>query len=521
MKNLIFLCVFFNEGYIKLLELLLESIYLYGNLLDNTEILIYTSTEFSDIIKKNTLLADKIIFHINDNYNSLEEACKSRYDFFIIPGIEKYQTVLYLDTDIIIKKDLNQIFDNVIEREKIYVFEEGDISSHCDYWGHTLFTGEEIDKFEDKTAFTSGVILFRNCEVINTLFEKTKKDMIDREQHFSTIDQPFLIYNAMKYKLYDNKKLKDHVLDFRSVKNINTINDSNKSLLHYISEVGKYQDKHTNMSKTIDILKKHKNLIYMCVFHNEEYLQLLIMLLNSILLYGNINFSTHLLIYTTTNFQQKIRQCLQNSLYFPMNNANYLTFISKIYFQINDNYTTLNDACKSRLDIFEFPITKSYSKILYMDVDCVVQKSIAAMFDILKKDIVYAVQEGSIDNDMWGKTLFGCEIDQYEDKTAFSSGIMLFKNTEKIKKLFEITKYDMITRKGLDTFYDQPYIVYNLKKFRSVDNKQLLTYINNNNDNSFDNKIIIHFYGDVGVFLHKYNNMKKLMNELTTTTRSE
>ena len=52
MKNLIFLCVFFNEGYIKLLELLLESIYLYGNLLDNTEILIYTSTEFSDIIKK-------------------------------------------------------------------------------------------------------------------------------------------------------------------------------------------------------------------------------------------------------------------------------------------------------------------------------------------------------------------------------------------------------------------------------------------------------------------------------------
>ena len=259
----------------------------------------------------------------------------------------------------------------------------------------------------------------------------------------------------------------------------------------------------------------------MCVFHNEEYLQLLIMLLNSILLYGNINFSTHLLIYTTTNFQQKIRQCLQNSLYFPMNNANYLTFISKIYFQINDNYTTLNDACKSRLDIFEFPITKSYSKILYMDVDCVVQKSIAAMFDILKKDIVYAVQEGSIDNDMWGKTLFGCEIDQYEDKTAFSSGIMLFKNTEKIKKLFEITKYDMITRKGLDTFYDQPYIVYNLKKFRSVDNKQLLTYINNNNDNSFDNKIIIHFYGDVGVFLHKYNNMKKLMNELTTTTRSE
>ena len=51
MKNLIYICVFFQEDYIKLLELLLESIYKNGNIDSNTDILIMTTFEYKKILE--------------------------------------------------------------------------------------------------------------------------------------------------------------------------------------------------------------------------------------------------------------------------------------------------------------------------------------------------------------------------------------------------------------------------------------------------------------------------------------
>ena len=51
--NLIYLCVFFNKDYIKLLKLLLSSILTKGNLnLNDTDILILTDDTFIDDINK-------------------------------------------------------------------------------------------------------------------------------------------------------------------------------------------------------------------------------------------------------------------------------------------------------------------------------------------------------------------------------------------------------------------------------------------------------------------------------------
>jgi len=52
MMNCIFICVFNNKNYINMFYLLLESILIYGKLDNNTNILIYTSTPFMNIIKK-------------------------------------------------------------------------------------------------------------------------------------------------------------------------------------------------------------------------------------------------------------------------------------------------------------------------------------------------------------------------------------------------------------------------------------------------------------------------------------
>jgi len=108
--NCIFVCVFNNEKYVDMVFILLESIFIYGNLDENTDILLYTTTPFMNKIKESHLYNDKIKFEINDTYNNLDKACKARLDLFNLPSIKNYNKMLYLDTDIVIKDDMNKVF---------------------------------------------------------------------------------------------------------------------------------------------------------------------------------------------------------------------------------------------------------------------------------------------------------------------------------------------------------------------------------------------------------------------------
>ena len=249
--NCIFCCVFFQKKYIDMFYLLLESILIYGNLNENTEICIYTNTEFMDIIKQSHLFNENIIFEINDNYNNIDLACKSRLDLFELKSISKYEKILYLDTDIIIKNDINNVF-NVCKEDVLYVLEEGMIDSDTDYWGKILF-GNEINNYNDRSAFSSGILLFNNCEKIKKLFNDIKIDIINRPYNFSCYDQPYIVYNAFKYNLYNNKILKDYVLNYDN--NINNNIISNKNIHHFAGGPGNYQHKISLMTLFLNSLK--------------------------------------------------------------------------------------------------------------------------------------------------------------------------------------------------------------------------------------------------------------------------
>jgi lipopolysaccharide biosynthesis glycosyltransferase len=130
----------------------------------------------------------KIIFETNDNYDSLDAACKARLDIFSLTSISDCNKILYLDTDILIKDDINKVFD-VCKDDVLYTLEEGSIIDQSDYWGKRIF-GEEANNYADKTAFTSGVLLFNNCNTMKGLFEKINKD-ISESKSVKIGDQPF------------------------------------------------------------------------------------------------------------------------------------------------------------------------------------------------------------------------------------------------------------------------------------------------------------------------------------------
>lgn len=236
MKKLIFITVFNSIGYIRMLSILVKSIYLYGNIDDNTDILIYTSTNFKYIIENSRFYSEKVKFFISDDKNTIDTACKARLDLFDYEFIDNYIKILYLDTDILIQKNINFIFD-LIQENKIYAYGEGDISNdNNDYFGgNTLFINE-LNNYTDKSGFNSGVMLFNNCIEIKNLFKIIKNHIIENKLS-KFYDQPYIVYNAKKYNLINNTILNNYI------ELTSNIPKTNKPILHISGGPGIYTNK--------------------------------------------------------------------------------------------------------------------------------------------------------------------------------------------------------------------------------------------------------------------------------------
>jgi lipopolysaccharide biosynthesis glycosyltransferase len=187
-----------------------------------------------------------------------------------------------------------------------------------------------------------------------------------------------------------------------------------------------------------------------------------------------------------------------------------------IKFVVNDTFDTIDEACKSRLDFFDFNV--HYEKILYLDTDIIIKGNLKRVFDCCTEDILYVLEEGNLRNvvpcDYWGKQLFTKdELDSYPDTSAFSSGVILFKNCANIKELFFNIKKDIAARPHLDTFHDQPFIVYNSFKYNLFDNKILKSLVVNNEFNVFSDKVIHHFPGGPGYTKRKLYYLQMFLNE--------
>lgn len=240
--NCVFCCIFNQEQYIDMFYLLLESLFIYGNV---STVLVYTSTPFMNRIKNSHLFHEKIKFEINDTYDTIDKACKARLDLFNL-DIAKYDKILYLDTDILVKDDIQKVFD-VCTEDILYVLEEGDICDNRDYFGKTLF-GNNVD-YKDTSAFTSAILLFNNCSKIKDLFDAIKEDIVSRPYKNSFHDQPYIVYNAFRYNLYDNKILKSLAV------NRNYDIHSDKVMHHFPYRPGSYNPKIDRMTVFLNRLK--------------------------------------------------------------------------------------------------------------------------------------------------------------------------------------------------------------------------------------------------------------------------
>ena len=267
-KTIIYSCVFLNEKYINLINLLLKSYKLFGNSPDDVDYLIICNTDFQKKIKSifdNLNISGKIwCIDLKNKF----EAGYSRLKIFSYPNINLYHKILYLDCDILVTNSINNVLDFQLEN-KLYSLQEGNTNHH--FWGSQFF-----DKNPNCLAFTCGILLFNNNSIIKDLFSQI---LLHIHNHITSnlpiperLDQPFIVYHAVKNNLYNNQKLINTVIN-------NPNNFNNETISHFSGGVDHYESKIVKMSNFMNnvmfnikfpINKKSKSNISFVTFSNVK-----------------------------------------------------------------------------------------------------------------------------------------------------------------------------------------------------------------------------------------------------------
>ena len=164
MNYLVYFCIFGNKDYLNLVHLLAVSIKLFGVPNENIDFLAVTNNNFTDDLNNifNKLSLNFNIYLIDNN--NFEYNLSSRLIIFNYENINNYNKILYIDTDILITNNLNNLFNETLE-DKLYVLSEGIISDM--YHGFEFFNFRKINK--STKGFTSGILILSGSQ----LFKKS------------------------------------------------------------------------------------------------------------------------------------------------------------------------------------------------------------------------------------------------------------------------------------------------------------------------------------------------------------
>ena len=254
-----------------------------------------------------------------------------------------------------------------------------------------------------------------------------------------------------------------------------------------------------------------KNLIYSCVFCQSEYIQIFSLLLYSICKSkNNLLENTTFLVITSNEFKPVIESMMKQS------NIKYDIWCMDIY--------NIFNATASRYRIFSYDNISEYDKILYLDCDVCVINSLKKLFELELKNQLYSISEQSIKSRFVHCWFFTDEEFESLDKTlTFTSGVLLFNNTQYVKNLFSnvLQKIIEYQTKKLEppVCYDQPFLVKECIDTNMCINDLLPSYCLNITGQASPTTaqecreyVLCHFATNVGDFKSKLNRMQYFLS---------
>lgn len=256
-----------------------------------------------------------------------------------------------------------------------------------------------------------------------------------------------------------------------------------------------------------------KNLVYVSVFLNENYIRFIELLFGSAALFSKNSLETTDFLVIT-----------QQELVAPIQAIGEVVGIS-IRFWIQEKPISIFISTVLRYEIFRWSEISNYSKVLYLDTDIVINGELNTVFNLLENpDKLYTFREGPISHEYWG----GDEIFEFEttdkeinkDTLGFCSGVLLFQANTRIASMFEMGKDYMLKKlqvpgSMIPMCYDQPYMNYICAKYNLNENDSLSTRCVNRAFEIVDGYVIYHF--PATMFTKKYTNMIIMIIEMLKT----
>ena len=320
-KTLIYFCVFHKKEYKELLQILLSSLILRSDL-KNIDLLVLTSEDLKSEIQGVANAVDVHLDIFTMEFTQLHEALCARISIFTYPLLMLYKQVLYLDTDIVVQGDINQLL-NVELEEKVYAFREGNIGHH--YWGGSFFNFSMFDRNEP--GFNSGVLLFKPTIAIRNVFNDIQEHIVKILEAGKKLpdcpDQSLLNYHCIKNGLANVKFMETLVKFYSRYDDVNTI-VPDTILCHFTWPIGDPRNKKNRMIRFYSNFLK--NYIDKTTYPNME----LIGLTYSWSGYGFFRMEPNLLVTKWTNGTYKWIN--SHVVYLVWNGMGHIL-------RFNDNYT--------------------------------------------------------------------------------------------------------------------------------------------------------------------------------------
>lgn len=226
-----------------------------------------------------------------------------------------------------------------------------------------------------------------------------------------------------------------------------------------------------------------KSLIYLGVFLNRDYVDLLSLCLKSMDKFGKKSEETDVIVFTSEDLKPDVETAIRK-----------LTYAVKIH--TIEGITTVRDAVGDKFRIFDYINCFEYERILYLDSDVLIGNPITVLFTTpLKNDTVYAMKEGTLNDRWFCKNFF--DFTKVDGSTpAVNSGIYLFKPSNMLKTIFTDMYADFKSDRVPNAFNEQAYFAYHLFVNNCYDNNFLTPLIGYGfNEGDSSQKPLYHFIG--------------------------
>lgn len=263
MKNLIYFVVGCAPDYVDLLEFSLTTLCM-TNALHNVDILVICDNDYVKYVKK---VLPWVNIHITENNPTPVHASIRKVEIFDYEHMNKYNKVLYLDCDIIVKGDISAIFDIDFLPDYLYVKTESlDLEMHQEpFFCFKPYTKSEMKRFHkhQQHVFNCGQFAFLNTPQNKRHFENVR-DLIVANSSFVLYEQPFMNYYFNTNFKTDSKPL-DGICALLQATPTDVLENleeewSNRGekIIHFINCLQNYKDKLKNMRLFFNLLYSRK-----------------------------------------------------------------------------------------------------------------------------------------------------------------------------------------------------------------------------------------------------------------------